>query len=113
MLECDIKRLSWGVEDAQYPCPHSHSSSHPWSKSLDRHLRSPSRHRLERRVTFQEPEVEPDSSERPYRGPWGCSFGIHLEESNGVPPSAQRQETVHPLEMPIAYPDIRGGGLPN
>ena len=79
---------------------------------MDRCPRSPSRHRLERRVTFQEPEVELDSSERPYRGPQGCSFRIHLEESNGVPPSAQRQETVHPPEMPIAYPDIGGGGYP-
>ena len=76
------------------------------SLSLDRCLRSPSRHRAERRVTFWEPEVEPDPSERPCRGPWGCSFGIHLEDSGGVPPFAQRQETVHPLEMPIAYPDV-------
>ena len=69
MLECDIERLSREVEDIQYPCPHSHSSSHPQSQSLDRDPRSPSRHRWERRVTFWEPEVELDPSEWPYRGP--------------------------------------------
>ena len=97
MLEHDIKRLCSGVEDAQYPCPCSHSSSHPWSQSLDRHPRSLIRHRLERRVTFQEPEVELDPSERPYRGPKGCSLGIHLD-SNRVLPFAQRQETLCPPE---------------
>ena len=99
-----------GGRGCPIPPPHSHSSSHPQSQSLDRCPRSPSRHRLERRVTFWEPEVEPDPSERPYRGPQGCSFGIHPEDSNGVPPFAQRQETVCPPEMPIAYPDIGGRG---
>ena len=75
VLEHDIEKLSWGVEDAWYPWPCSHSSSHPQSKSLDRHQRSPSRHRLERWVTFHEPELEPDSSERTYRGPWGHAPG--------------------------------------
>ena len=111
VLECDIEILSWGVEDTQYPHPHSCSSIHPQSQSLDRHLMSPKRHRLERRVTFWEPEVEPDPSERPYRGPWECSCGIHLD-SDGVPPFTQRQETLHPLELPIPYLDIGGGGLP-
>ena len=101
-----------GGWECPIPLPCSCSSSHPQSQSLDRHPRSPSRHRLERRVSFLELEVELDPSERPYRGPWGCSFRIHLEESDGVPLSAWRQETVHPPEMPIAYPDVRGGGLP-
>ena len=79
-----------GVEDAQYPHPCSHSSSHPWSKSLDRHQRSPSQHRLERQVTFWELEVEPDISERPYREPRGCSFRTHLEENGGVPPACPK-----------------------
>ena len=77
---------------------------------MDRHLRSLSRHRLGRRVTFQEPEIELDPSERPYRGPWGHSFGIHPEDNNGIPPFTQRQETVLPLEMPIAYLDVGGRG---
>ena len=57
-----------------------------------------------------EPEVEPDASERPHRGPQGCYFEIHPEDSNGVPPFTQRQETVHPPEMAIAYLDIGGRG---
>ena len=109
-LECNIERLSWGVGYAQYPHAHIHKSSCPWSQSLGRHLRSPSRHRAERRVTFWEPEVEPDPRERPSRGPQGCSFGIHLEDSDGASPFAQRQETVHPSEVPLAYPDIGGRG---
>ena len=100
-----------GVGDAQYPQPCIHSSSHPLNQSLDRCPRCPSRHRVERRVTFWEPEVEPDPSERSCRGPQGCSFGIHLEDSNGVLQFAQRQETVCPPEMPIAYPDVGGRGV--
>ena len=84
MLECDIESLSQGVGDAQYPHPHSHSSSHPWSQSLDKQPSSPSRHRLGRRVTLWEPDIELDPSERPYRGPWGHSFGIHPEDNNGI-----------------------------
>ena len=121
MLEQNIERLSQGVESTQYPWPHSHSSSHPWSRSLDRHERSLDRcdrsqrwHRLERCVTFQDPEVEPVLSGRPYRGPWGHSFGIQLEGSDGVPLPIWRQEIVHPWEIPTAYPDIgsRMGYLP-
>ena len=111
MLECNIKRLCQGVGDAQYPHPHGHSSSHSWSKSLDRCQRSLSQHRLERRVTFQEPEVELDSSERPYTGPQGHSFRTYLEEGDGVPLPTQRQEIVYPQEMPIAYLDVGGEGL--
>ena len=111
MLEHNIKRLSQGVEDAQYPCPCSCSISHPQSKSLDGHQRSPSRQRLGRQVTFWEPDVEPDSSERPYRGPWGHSFRTYLEEGKGVPPPTQRQEMVDPQDMPITYLDVRGGQL--
>ena len=99
-----------GVGDAQYPWPCGFSSSCPWSQSFHRHPRSLSRHRLERRVTFWEPEVELDPSERPYRGPQGHSFGIHLEDSNGVSPFTQRQGTVCTLKMPLAYPDLEVGG---
>ena len=76
MLECNIKRLSQGVEGAQYLHPHSCSSSCLQSKSLDRcersldrHERSLSWHRPGRWVTFRDSEVEQDSGERPYRGP--------------------------------------------
>ena len=91
MLECDIKSLSQGVGDAQYP--HSHSSSCPQSQSLDRHPRSLSRHRLGRRVIFWKPEVEWDPSERPYRGPQGHSFGIHPKDNDGFPclPKGRKQ----------------------
>ena len=41
----------------------SHSRSHVQSHFLDRRLRSPSRSQSERRVTFQELEVEPDPKE--------------------------------------------------
>ena len=51
---------------------------------------------------------EPDPSERPSREPWGCSFEIHPEGSNGAPPLAWRWEAVHPPEMPMAYPDAGG-----
>ena len=87
------------------------SSSHPQSQSLDKCLRSPSRHRLERRVTFWEPEVEPDPSERPYRGPQGCSLGIPLD-SNGFPhlPKGRR----HYIAWSCQYPTqtLAVGGLP-
>ena len=80
-LQGDIERLSWGMRDA--PQTHSrshsrsctqsrgrswsrshgraHSQSHPWSGSWNRWPRSPSRHPSGRRVTFREPEVEPNS----------------------------------------------------
>ena len=35
---------------------------------------------------------------------------MHLEDSDGVPPFAQRQETVCPLDVPITYPDVGGRG---
>ena len=35
---------------------------------------------------------------------------MHLEDSERVPPFAQRQETLHPLEVPITYPDVGGRG---
>ena len=76
LLELNIERLSQGVESTQYQCPHSCSSSHLQSRSLDRHERSLDRHerslsqhRLERHVTFCNPEVELVSSKRSYRGP--------------------------------------------
>ena len=56
MLESDIERLCQGLRDVQC-APHGCSSSHPWSWSLDRCLRSWSRYGQERRVTFWEPEV--------------------------------------------------------
>ena len=63
VLKSDIKRLSWGMRDA--PSTHSHSRSRSClqSHSLDRWPRSPSRSWQERRVTFWEPEVEPDPKE--------------------------------------------------
>ena len=114
MLELNIERLSLGVESTQYQHPHSHSSSCLWSRSLDRHERSPSWHRLERCVTFWDPEVEPVLSKRSYRGPWGHPIGTKSEGGNGGPPPIQRPETVYPQEMPTTYPDIgnRMGYLP-
>ena len=118
MLEHNVKWLSWGVEGAQYPCLHGCSSRSldrfkgsldRCERSLDRRERSQSWHRLERWVTFWDPEVEPDSNERPYKGPQGLSFRTHLERNDGVHPTIQRQETVHPWEIPTAYPDIRSG----
>ena len=109
MLEHDIKRLSQGVEDAPYPCPCSCSGSHPQSKSLDRYLRSPSQHRLEKWVTFWEAEVESDISGRPYRESWEWSIRTHMEGSSGVPLPTQGQEAVHLWEMPMTYSNIGGG----
>ena len=31
-----------------------------------------------------------------------------MEDSDGAPLLAQRQETVHPPEVPLAYPDVGG-----
>ena len=44
MLELNIERLSQRVESTQYQCPCSCSSSHLWSRSLDRCERSLDRH---------------------------------------------------------------------
>ena len=52
VLESNSERLSQGLRDAQCAHPNSYNSSHPWSQSLDRHLRSPSRYQQEKRVTF-------------------------------------------------------------
>ena len=116
MLEWNIERLSQGMESTQYPHPYSYSSSHLQSRSidrqersLDRHERSPSWHGLERCVTFWDPEVEPASNERPYRGSQGHPFRTQLEGSNGVLPPVQRQEMVCPQEMSTAYLDTGSG----
>ena len=79
VLESEIERLSQGLRDVQCAHPCSHSGSHPWSQSLDRWPRSPDRPWQERRVTFWEPEVEPDPEERPYRGALGGSSRIFPE----------------------------------
>ena len=121
MLELNIERLSQGVESAQYQCPCSHNNSHLQSRSLDRWERSLGRHdrflnwhRLEWCMTFWDPEVEPVSSKRSYRGPKGHSIGTQLDGGNGGPLSIWRPETVHPWEMPTTYMDIgnRMGYLP-
>ena len=103
MLESDTERLSQWVGDAQNPHPSSCST-------LGRCPRSPSRHQLVRRITIQEPEIELDPNVRSSREPHGCSFGIHPEGCNGAPLLNQRWETVHPSEMPMAYPDAGGRG---
>ena len=79
VLRSDLKRLSQVMRDV--PWTHSrshsrscsrncigshgrsHSRSHPWRCDFNRWLRSPSRSWQGRRVTFWEPEVEPDPEE--------------------------------------------------
>ena len=63
VLEIDIERLSQGMRDAQWSHPHSDSNGCQQSQSLDRWSRSSSRTWQERRVTFQELEVEPGPEE--------------------------------------------------
>ena len=63
VLKSDIERLSWGMRDMPLTHFYSHSRSCPQSHSLDRWLRSPSRSQQGRRVTFWEPEAEPDPKE--------------------------------------------------
>ena len=63
VLKRDIERLSQGKRDAPWTHSYSHSRSCPQSHSLDRQPRSPSRSCQMRRVTFQDPEVEPDFKE--------------------------------------------------
>ena len=63
VLKSDIETLSWGMIDVQWTHPHSCCRSCLQSHSLDRWPRSPSRPQQERRVTFWEPEVEPDPEE--------------------------------------------------
>ena len=74
------------MRDVQWTHPHSHSRSHPQSHSLDRWVRSPGRPWQERRVTFQELEVELD------------------------PEDSQRQENTHPPGRPVAYPNAKSRG---
>ena len=45
-------------------------------------------------------------SERSYRGPQGHSIGAQLERGDGGTLPIQRQETLHPWEMPTTYPVI-------
>ena len=71
VLRNDIERLSWGVRETPQTHSQSHSRrcsgccnrSHSQNHSSDRKLRSPSGSRQGSRVTFQEPEVEPDPEE--------------------------------------------------
>ena len=98
------------MRDVQCAHPHGHSSSHPQSWSLDRCLRSLSRHQQERRVTFWEPEAEADPEEGPYRGALGHSCRILSEISGGVLLSTQRQETACPPGRPMACQDAKGRG---
>ena len=75
VLRSDIERLSQGMRDVPWThsrchsrsCSRSHgrshSRSHLQSCSFNRWLRSPSRSQQRRRVTFREPEVEPDPEE--------------------------------------------------
>ena len=86
VLESDIERLSWRMRDAQQTHPRSHSRICPQSHSLDRWPRSSSRPWQERRVTFWEPEVEPD------------------------PDDSQRQENTHPSGGSVAYPNAKSRG---
>ena len=79
VLQGDIERLSRGMRDAPQTCSRncsrshtqsrgrsqsrSHSRAHSQSQPWGRRSRSPSRHPSGRRVTFREPEVEPNSKE--------------------------------------------------
>ena len=110
VLESDIERLRWGLRDVQWACPHSHSSSCQLSHSWDIRPRSCSRPWQERRVTFWEPEVEPDSEERPYRGGLGHSSKMFLESGDRVLLSSQRQENTCPPGRPVAYPNAESRG---
>ena len=106
-LELDIERLCQGVGNVQCQCPHSHSGSHQWSKSLDRWERSLSLHRLERHVTFHEPEVEWFSDEGPYQEPWGHLPQAQMGWGEEVLLPTRRMEIPCPKEMPTAYPDVK------
>ena len=63
VLKSDIERLSQGMRDVQWICSCSHSRSRMQSHSLDRWPRSHCRSQPERRVTYQELEVEPAPKE--------------------------------------------------
>ena len=95
MLELNIDRLSQGMESVQDQCYHSHSHSHHQDRSHDRHDRSLSWHRLERHVTFCNPEVEVFSGESPYREFQGHSTRVQPERGNVGPLPTQRLELVH------------------
>ena len=97
-LEWGIERLSWEMGDTPHPCPCSCNGICPWSKSLDRSTRPPSCHRSERRVTFQELEVESESG-RPYGEFLECPLRMNIERSNRVPPPIWGWDVVHPQEM--------------
>ena len=63
VLKSNIERLSWGMRNVPQTHSCSCSQSHLQGLSLDRWPRSPSRSWQERRVTFWELEVEPNTKE--------------------------------------------------
>ena len=67
MLELNIERVNQEADGAKHQCPCSHS--HHCSRSLGRHVRYPSWHRLERHMTSCKPVEDTSSDERPQREP--------------------------------------------
>ena len=72
LLERNIERLSREANSTkcQHPCSHSHSCG----RLQERHVWSPNPHRLERHITFWEPEEGTSSDKRPQREPMGTSL---------------------------------------
>ena len=96
ILELDIERLNQEAENVLHQHPCSLSGSHLWSRSLNRHKRSPSQCRLEKHVTFCNPEVKPISGEGPYREPRGNLTWAQMERGEESPLPAQKPEMLHP-----------------
>ena len=90
MLELNIDRLAQGVESIQCQCLCSYHHSQGWGRSLDRHERSPSWHRLERHVTCWNPEVETPLGKRPHRESQGHLTRVQLERGDVGPPACPK-----------------------
>ena len=106
-LELDIKRLSQGVGNVQWQWPCSCSDSCLQSKSLDRQDRSPSWCRLERHVTFCEPEVEPFLGRGHHQEPGGHFPQVQTRRGEEGLLSTRRTKIPCPWEMPVAYLDVK------
>ena len=80
------------------PCSCSHSCHQ--GRSLDRCERSPSWHKLERHVTFHDPEEGAPLGEKPHRESQRHLTRAQLEGGDVGPLATQRPELEHSWEMP-------------
>ena len=107
VLESNIERLNQGLRDVQQAIPIATVvATHGVVLGTDNQGPLIGLDRR-RRVTFWEPEVEPDPVERSYRGVLGQSSKMFPASGDRVLLSSQRQENMHPPGRPVAYPNAK------